>query len=154
MSSIIIKSMPQVSRRKLKKDVLGKILGIFFDFTVGIKNKRQAEQVLSEVLTPTERVMIAKRIACFYLLYKKIPGNQIADTLKLSTSTVTYFKHLFDTTEEIKKFFSKKSTEEKIKRLLGDILVELMYGGLRKGSDWKSDKQFYYEHKRKRESPL
>ncbi|EKE15283.1 MAG: hypothetical protein ACD_12C00092G0001 [uncultured bacterium] len=145
--------MPQISKRDLPKDKLNKAFDLFFDLIVNINNKNQAETLLQELLTPTEKIMIAKRIACFYLFTKDVPSSQIGQLIKLSQSTICHFKYLFNNSHEIKKFFSKRINDEQIKLFLKDILVDFI-GSTRKGSDWSFNKKIYYQHQRERKQPL
>ncbi len=145
--------MPQVSKRTLHGDKLNKIFNLFFDLIVNVNNKNQAEVLLKELLTPTEKIMIAKRIACFYLFTKDVSSRQIGGLIKLSVSTISHFKYLFDNSQEIKKFLSKRINDEKIKSFLEDILVDFI-AFPRKGSDWKSNKRIYYQHQRDRKQLL
>jgi len=146
--------MPQVSKRYIPKEKLRKIFDLFFSLMVSLKDKNEAENVLAEFLTPTEKIMIAKRIACFYLIFKRVPASQIADSIKLSFSTITHFNYVFENSRWIKKFFTKRLTQEKIKNFLEDVFVEFFYGLPRKGSDWRSNKKTYFQHKLRRQQPI
>jgi len=98
--------------------------------------------------------MIAKRVACFYLLIKEVPIHEIEDALKISTSTAAYFKHFLDQSLIIKDYLSNKLKNDKLKHLLEDIFIDIFYGTLKKGSNWSEDKRIYYQHQRKRQDPL
>ncbi len=146
--------MSQVSKRYLPEEKFDKIFSIFFEIISSIFDKKEAEAILSELLTPTEKIMLAKRITCFYLLRKEVSIYQIAETIKLSTSTVSYLKHILSESPQIQDYLANKINHEKIKNFMEDLLVEFLYGGLRKGSNWKTDKKMYYQHKQKRQQPL
>lgn len=146
--------MPQVSRRYLPEEKLKKIFDLFFNLIVSLGDRNETEAVLAEFLTPTEKVMIAKRIACFYLIHKKVPGTQIADALKLSLSTVTHHTYVYENAKQIREFLSRKSTEEKIKNFFEDLWVEFFYGMPRKGANWGWQKKMYNQHKIRRQEPL
>lgn len=146
--------MPQVSKRYIPEEKLRRIFDLFFNLIVSLKDKNEAENVLAEFLTPTEKIMIAKRIACFYLIFKKVPASQIADSIKLSISTVTHLVYVFENSKWIKKFLTKRLTQERIKNFLEDVFVEFFYGMPRKGSDWKSNKKTYFHHKLRRQQPI
>lgn len=146
--------MSQVSKCILPKAKLDKIFSLLFDLLTDVSDKQEAENLLSELLTPTENIMLAKRIACFYLIYKKVPNNQIADILKMSTSTVSYLKYVFADSPALQEFLSIKINQEKVKHFLEDLLVEVMYGTLRKGTSWSMNRKIYHEHQRNRQKPL
>lgn len=146
--------MSQISKRYIPEKKLSRIFELFFDLILSISDKGEAEKILGELLTSTEKTMMAKRVTCFYLLLKGIPWDQIEETVKLSTSTIAYFKHFLDNSPTIKNYLSDKLKEEKVKHLFEDIFVEFFRGMPRKGSNWSMDKKIYHEHKRKREEGL
>ncbi|VVA43881.1 conserved hypothetical protein [Candidatus Roizmanbacteria bacterium] len=146
--------MAQISKRSIDQKKLTRINELFFDLLLTMSDKQEVDEVLNELLTPTEKTMIAKRVACFYLLIKKVPIYEIEDTLKISTSTATYFKHYLDRSIVIKDYLSNKLKNEKLKHLFEDIFVDIFYGTLKKGSNWSEDKKRYYQHQRKRQQPF
>ena len=83
-----------------------------------------------------------------------MPIYEIEDTLKISTSTATYFKHYLDRSIVIKDYFSNNLKNEKFKHLIEDIFVDIFYGTLKKGSNWLEDKRVFYQHQRKRQQPM
>jgi len=146
--------MAQISKRNIDQKKMTRIYDLFLDLLLSISDKKEADKVLSELLTTTEKIMVAKRVACFYLLLKEVPIHEIGNTLKLSTSTMTYFKHFLDRSLTIKEYLLKKLKNEKIKHLFEDIFVEIFHGTLKKGSNWSEDKKIYYQHQRKHQQPL
>src|SRR3972149_850309 len=119
--------MAQISKRNIDKTLLLRINEIFYDLFLNMTDKREIESVLNELLTTTEKTMIAKRVACFYLLIKRVPIYEIEDTLKISTCTITYFKHYLDRSTVIKDYLSNKLKNEKLKHLFEDIFVDVFY---------------------------
>jgi uncharacterized protein YerC len=81
--------MPPVSKRMLPvktEEKLGKLL--IASFTKAAR-KQDVSYFLSDLLTPTEQIMVAKRIAIAFLLIKgEHDHRQIADYLKVSTGTI------------------------------------------------------------------
>ena len=146
--------MAQISKRYIDQTMLSRINELLFDLLLTLVDKKEVNDVLNELLTPTEKTMISKRVACFYLLIKKVPIREIEDTLKISTCTVTYFKHFLDRSLVIKGYMSNKLKNEKLRHLFEDIFVDIFYGSLKKGSNWSQDKKIYYQHQRKRQQPM
>ena len=146
--------MAQISKKYLIKDRLNKIFQMFFYLIIKIKNKKDANIILSELLTSTEKIMIAKRVACFYLLCKKVTIRDISDILKLSTSTVFYYRQLYKNKEKLKEYLHKKIFKEKIKETVKDIFMEFYYNAPRKGSDWSTNKKIYYKYQLEKEDNL
>ncbi len=88
--------MPHLSAKRLKEEeeklLKSKLVKVFR--VVG-KDKRVSYS-LPELLTHTEMLMIAKRLGIIYLIYKEMSTLDIADILKVSTSTVQRFEKKFD----------------------------------------------------------
>jgi len=80
--------MPHLSSKKLDKELSDKL----FKDLVNILNKSQGKKffpnLVSELLTETEKQMLAKRFAIVVMLDSKIPQHKITDILKVSPSTV------------------------------------------------------------------
>jgi len=83
--------MVQVSKNKVRNEVLIKIYDLFFRLFLKANNKNKLEKLIEDVLSPTEKIMIAKRIAIIYLLTKQINYSNISNTLKVSLSTISKF---------------------------------------------------------------
>src|SRR3989339_311368 len=98
--------MAQISKRYIDQTMMSRINELLFDLLLTLSDKKEVNEVLNELLTSTEKIMIAKRVACFYLLIKKVPIREIEDTLKISTCTITYFKHYLDRSTVIKDILS------------------------------------------------
>ena len=122
--------MPQVSSNPLSKPVQEKVLNIFLETFTRLNNKTKAKQLLYDLLTPTERVMLSKRLSIAYLLEKGYPYRIISETLKVSLTTiarVNLSRHISGegyrqilqsmiTEEEIADYFEQ--LEEKISQIL------------------------------------
>lgn len=81
--------MPHISKNKLSKNDFEKIYDqmiVVFD-TAG--NKRKSDSLLRELLTPTEKVMFAKRLAILCMIDDKISEHYISYILSVSPSTVS-----------------------------------------------------------------
>lgn len=146
--------MSQVSKILLQKEHLNKVLSLLFTLIVNIQNKKSAEILLNELLTPTEKIMLAKRLACFYLLLKEIPIREIKDILKLSTSTIAYLKHFLENSSNLRSYLRDRMTKEEIKNIFEDFIVDMLYGIPRKGSNWSQNLKQYYDHQQKRKEPI
>ena len=82
----IDRAMTHVSRRPMKKKVAERVhQNLLRAVLSGRSARRQA--VLSALLTRTEKVMIAKRLAVVIMLENGLTYYRIGKTLKVSTST-------------------------------------------------------------------
>ncbi|MBI2051962.1 hypothetical protein HYT33_04345 [Candidatus Roizmanbacteria bacterium] len=141
--------MPQISKNLLSKERLGRVFNLFFDLVSNTNNKNTAQQVVGEILTDTERVMIAKRIACYYLITQDVSSGEIAETLNLSRATINHHKYVFKNAPKVRSFLERRLKTNGVKKILKEIFVELFYGQLRPGTDWSDQKRTYYAEKRR-----
>ena len=80
--------MPHVSKNKLDEDDIKRLEDeLVRTLERGFKNN-QTKQVLRELLTKTEKAMIAKRLGVIALLSKDFPITKISTGLKMSIMTV------------------------------------------------------------------
>ena len=80
--------MSKVSRLALRKEVLEAIQQIFLESFAEVKDRKELAELLNELLSPQERLMMAKRVACALLLYKGREYLEIQNLLKLSSPTI------------------------------------------------------------------
>ncbi|MBI2476415.1 MAG: hypothetical protein HYV67_04210 [Candidatus Taylorbacteria bacterium] len=88
--------MPHISKKKLKRKVFLKIHEELFRAIARARNSQKSSRLLAELLTPTERIMIAKRLAIIVMLHRGHSSYRIHTTLKVSPSTLTRFSRKFD----------------------------------------------------------
>jgi len=79
--------MVNVSKKKLDSEQL-KTLFSQLNGIVSSLTENQADAFLTELLGPEERIMLAKRLAAIIMMYEGYSLYRIADSLKLSSSTV------------------------------------------------------------------
>lgn len=80
--------MTQISKRFLKPEVEEKIKSLFFDCLARCHSQGVAESFIDSLLTETEKVMIAKRVAIALMLLKGRTSVEVQNTLKVSGQTV------------------------------------------------------------------
>lgn len=80
--------MSQVSRKSLSKDTEEKLFSIFFSSFAKLSKSSDIQKFLFDLLSPTERIMLAKRLAIAYLLTKGYRYETIKETLKVSQETI------------------------------------------------------------------
>ena len=83
--------MPHISKRRLSKKTGGKIFSKLITVLGHARNHKDLACELNELLTETEKIMLAKRLAIILMLDGDIPQHRIAEALSVSTSTVTRF---------------------------------------------------------------
>lgn len=80
--------MTQVSRIPLKKEIETRVYEVLMESVASAKSHDTVSRLLDDLLSPTERLMIAKRLSIALLLYKKYDQRTISKWLKVSLTTV------------------------------------------------------------------
>jgi Trp operon repressor len=80
--------MPHLSSKELDKELSEKLFNDLLSILNKSQDKKSMSGVVNELLTDTEKLMLAKRIAIVLLLNSKTPQSSISEILKVSTSTV------------------------------------------------------------------
>ena len=141
--------MVRNSRFELKNEVLEKLFGLFFEVVGKKDDKLEFKKIINDLLTPAERLMIAKRIAIIYLLLKKINYKDICLALKVSAATVAKFKLLMENSQGIVQAFGGLILKDKIVIFMEDVFNTLFPpGGY--GVNWKTAWQRKFELERKK----
>lgn len=83
--------MSQVSKRKLKKEDFERIYDQMIKIFSRTSSKKESGRFLREFFYPTEKIMLAKRLALIFMIIEKIPDRKIAEMLSVSTSTIGRF---------------------------------------------------------------
>ncbi len=146
--------MPQISKRYIQQEREKKIYKLLAQLIIKIRNQMDASLLLNDLFTNTEKIMISKRLACFYLLSKNVHPDDIIDILKMSSSTVFYYKDLLKAKTKLRNYLLNKVFVESVKQTLKDIFMEFYYNNPRKGSDWSHNKKKYYEYHQKKKTHI
>ncbi|MBI2028315.1 MAG: hypothetical protein HYT07_01775 [Candidatus Levybacteria bacterium] len=80
--------MTKVSRRFLDKELENRIFQVFLKTIVDIRTPGEAKNFIDDLLSPTEKIMLIKRLAIAVLLAKGKTYDEIDDTLKVSRATI------------------------------------------------------------------
>lgn len=101
--------MTMVSKYPLNDKIKTRVFELFLDTLAGIKTGKEVENFISEFLSPTEKIMLAKRLSIAILLNKNYEVREICKILKVSKNTIVkvnqFIKHkqgyLYNLTQEI-----------------------------------------------------
>lgn len=80
--------MAQVSKYPLSKESEERIFEVFWQTIADLKTKETVKKFLEDLLSSTEKTMLAKRLAIAILLTKGHDYRSISKTLKVSTATI------------------------------------------------------------------
>jgi len=117
--------MPHVSRRRLNQETFDKIFQKLISVLEYAQRKNKFTSVLEEILTATEKIMLAKRVAIVLLLLGDIPQHRISEALIVSPTTVSKMSLQV----EIGKYDSIKNISKKEKIDLEKIIWLLLTAG-------------------------
>lgn len=129
--------MSQVSRYHIHPIVEEKIGNLFEDFLKTVGKFPKVTPFIVDLFTPTEKVMLAKRIAIAFLLYQgKTDIRGISRVLKVSTSTVNNVNTTFKISGDgYKTIFSRMEKVEKVKDVLNELAFYMISGSERQAAD-------------------
>lgn len=115
--------MTQVSRYPLSKNIYERIFNIFFKSVLKIKNEEEAEDFFTEFLSPTEKIMLAKRISIAVLLSKEYDYREIKRILHVSFATIAAVSGLLKYANGgYRRVVEKLLNEEKINNTLMNVV--------------------------------
>ena len=117
--------MPHVSRRRLNQETFDKIFQKLISVLEYAQRKNKFTSVLEEILTATEKIMLAKRVAIVLLLLGDIPQHRISEALIVSPTTVSKMSLQV----EMGKYDSIKNISKKEKIDLEKIIWLLLTAG-------------------------
>ena len=108
-----------------------------FEVISSMDDEENFTNIINELLSPTEKIMIAKRIAIIYLLIKKIDYINISDVIKVSSETIAKFHKIMIESGAIKTALKKLVANEKVKDFLEKLYLDLRGPGTY-GVNWSS----------------
>lgn len=124
--------MARISRFKLNEKVYEKLFILLFEVVGKRSNKEDFNKIMVDLLSPVERIMIAKRIVIIYLLMKEIDYRAICKVIKVSNGTVSKFRLIIEKSEGIVPVLKYLLREDKIalffKELFNDLFAPGVYG--------------------------
>ncbi len=130
--------MPHVSKIKLKKSVASDIGNTFASTLLEIRGVR-GRAFLIELLTPTERIMLSKRLSIILMLSQNASYYRIRNMLRVSTSTIkrVHTAMLSGSFSEI----LRRTAEKKSRREFWNLIEAIARGGLPpRGARWSRPK--------------
>ncbi len=145
--------MTRISQYPINNNLLTKLFELFFEVVGKKNNSEEFKNTIADLLSPTERIMIAKRIAIIYLLLKKIDYVTIADVLKVSSSTIGKFQIIIENSTGIVPTFKKLLRNERISQFLEEIYLTFRGPGV-PGVDWSSAWKQKLELERKKQQGI
>ena len=129
--------MPQISKNPLSKKIEKKVFEIFLETFSQIKTKEVASNLLSDLLTPTEKIMIAKRLSIAYMIHLGYEYRTISRVLKVSLGTIARIKKIYSKSQGgLKLIINKISLYDQINDSLTKMVEDVIGLQPPKGLDW------------------
>lgn len=128
--------MVRNSRFVLPNDLLEKLFDLFFEIVGNTTSKDEFKKIFTDLLTPAERIMLAKRVAIVYLLLKKVEYYNICERIKVSQATVARYSLLMEKSEGIVPAFKQIVQNDKVKIFLEETFNNIFAPG-KIGINWK-----------------
>lgn len=131
--------MAQVSKYPLDDLVEKRIFEIFLQTFADLKSKEHVEKFLYDLLSPTERIMLAKRLGIAVMLTKKESYETIKKTLRVSDATIMNISNWLKTEGEGYKMVIEKILQTQAWEQLWDTVEEKLSSVIPpgKGTDWR-----------------
>ncbi|MBI4037319.1 hypothetical protein HY385_02760 [Candidatus Daviesbacteria bacterium] len=80
--------MAQISKYPISETVYKRCWEIFTKTLINVRNSDDAQKIISDLLTPTERIVLMKRLAVALLLTQGYEYKNISQILKVSSPTI------------------------------------------------------------------
>lgn len=148
--------MTMVSKYPLNKDIEARVYELFFNTLADLRTAGDISGFLEEFLTPTEKVMLAKRLSIAVLLAKEYDFRSVCKILKVGFNTVSnvnlWMKHHKGVLNKvIVKILNDEKNQEfwdKVEYFLGKIIVPM------KGTNWSQRRKEVEIERVKRRKPF
>lgn len=136
--------MTQVSKYPISKDIYDRCWEIFTKTLIGVRTSQDVDEITSDLLTPTERIMVTKRLAIAFLLNQGYEYREIGKILRVSFQTVANVNNtLRYGNNGYKKVVNRILRDEKLKEVLNktaQVLIAPATKGMGSGT-WRYLKQ-------------
>lgn len=122
MIRIIVVDMPQVSKYQLGKNTQTRLYKLFWETIAELRNPINAEEFFNDLLTPTEKIMLSKRLAIAVMLIRGYDYESIRTQLNVSPGTIGSISlWLKYSRQGYRKTVEKLLKKEKFEKLLKNI---------------------------------
>ena len=81
--------MTQVSKYPIPKNIADRIFDIFIKTLIKVKGEQDTQNLANDLFSPTEKIMLAKRLAIAFLLMKDYRYREISQLLRVSVATIS-----------------------------------------------------------------
>lgn len=147
-SSSLLLTMTRISKRHLNREILLKLYRLFFEVLSRYQTRNEFFDIFDDILSPTEKIMLTKRVAIIYLLIKGVDYRDICETLKVSMSTVVSYAAVFYKRDsKVVATIRNMLKKEKVLDFLDDVFSGLFIQPGFKLGHW----ELYWNHKKRQQ---
>lgn len=136
--------MVNLSKKKLDDYVFYRLYDVLFAVFITKRNYQEFNKFFISLFTPTERIVILKRIGIIYLILKKFSKAEICDFLKISATTYEKYYQTLDMNSETFSYYNSVIKSEKFVNTIEQVL-NTIYGpgtpGINWSEAWKTKKK-------------
>lgn len=147
--------MPQVSKYPIATDVYNRIFEIFFKTIADVRLPTDVKEFFDDFLSPTEKIMLAKRLSIAVLLAKNYDYRAISKILRVSPATIAavnvFYKYAGHGYKRVVEKILKGEKQEEFWNKLDDLLSETIPPRGRNWTYWRTEREAL---KRKRRKPF
>lgn len=142
--------MTRISHFPVEDKVLEKLYSLMFVVVGSMGEEEEFTQIINELLSPTEKIMVVKRVAIIYLLMKKIDYFNISNVLKVSSTTIAKFHSIINKRGAITNSLKAIVNSEKTKDFFEKLFLDLQREPGTYGVDWKSAWQSKIDYEKRK----
>lgn len=149
--------MSQVSQRFLRPDVKAKIERLLIECIARCSSQQAAANFVDVLLTSTEKLMIAKRIAIALMLVKGYGAGEIDAKLKVSVATIYSVKAWLEAKGgEYRSLLEEIAQEDRGQAQEREQLVNeaQSFFSLRPGTNWKQQRREQWQKVKDKKIPF
>jgi len=142
--------MTQVSKRIVHKQIESRMYETLFEAIKHLRSKEEIQLFLTDLLSPTERTMLAKRLAIAALLMRAYEYESIMNMLKISSATISKVALVLHHNQGYKNTINKIARSESAKEFWQQI--ERLTSRLVSSRNYSANDEFLkkeFGHKRK-----
>lgn len=126
-----------MSKYKISEEMFEKTFNLFIEVIAHSMSKSHIHAILFDILSPVERLMIAKRIMIMYLVRRGVDYMVISEALKVSSTTIAKYTYLLERSTGIKHTLDIVMKDSNFKLFFKELLVILYHPGGYK-LNWKA----------------
>lgn len=147
--------MSQVSKHQLSSKIYTKIFSLFPQFLSRMTSRGKLDLFVNEFFAPTEKIVIAKRVAIAFMLTKGYTYEIICNKLKVSHGTVAKVATFLKSDDQtINKELEAIAKEEAFINFIDAIGFKLTSALPPKGGNWSAWKARVEKERRDQEEIL